>query len=176
MEVTLSSVNSNETELLRQLAIQTFEEAFGSDNSEQHMRDYVTLSFSIDQLTSELQNPESSFLFARYGHEVVGYLKLNWGVAQTEQFNQTSLEVERIYVLKNYQGNQIGQRFLDYAISTAQEKNVEFIWLGVWEENTKALRFYKKNGFAPFGTHSFMLGSDKQTDLLLKKVVGQLSV
>ena len=48
---------------------------------------------------------------------------------------------------------------------------MSYVWLGVWEQNPRAIRFYEKNGFVPFDTHVFILGEDKQTDILMKKIL-----
>ncbi len=42
------------------------------------------------------------------------------------------------------------------------------MWLGVWEKNPRALRFYQKIGFQEFDKHIFTLGNEKQTDIMMK--------
>jgi ribosomal protein S18 acetylase RimI-like enzyme len=101
-------------------------------------------------------------------NKTIGYLKLNFGKAQTETYNEQTLEIHRIYVSKAFLGKRIGQLLLDEAIKIAQQTDVDYIWLGVWEENHRALQFYTKNGFVEFDKHIFTLGNDIQTDLLLK--------
>jgi ribosomal protein S18 acetylase RimI-like enzyme len=100
--------------------------------------------------------------------KTIGYLKLNFGAAQTELKNEQSLEIERIYVLKEFHGKNIGQLLYDKAIQIAKEKNVNYVWLGVWEENLRAINFYKKNGYVAFDKHIFKLGDDEQTDIMMK--------
>ena len=102
---------------------------------------------------------------------VVGYFKLNWGDAQKDIHDENAVEIERIYVLKEFQRKRIGQQMLAKTIELAKDKGAEYIWLGVWEKNIKAIRFYEKHGFEKFGEHVFMLGNDKQTDHLMKLVL-----
>ena len=132
------------------------------------MAAYLDKAFSEEQLHKELSNPESEFYFAKDGQEVLGYLKINVGSAQTECKEENSLEVERIYVSKDFQGKKIGQLLFQKGMELARQKHMDFVWLGVWEKNTKAIRFYEKNGFKAFDSHSFMLGSDEQTDILMR--------
>jgi ribosomal protein S18 acetylase RimI-like enzyme len=54
------------------------------------------------------------------------------------------------------------------AVEIAQSHQMDFIWLGVWEKNEKAIQFYLKNGFEVFDKHIFKLGVDLQTDLLMR--------
>jgi diamine N-acetyltransferase len=99
---------------------------------------------------------------------VIGYLKVNSADAQTELKNLQALEIERIYVKKEFQGKKAGQFMYEKALELANQQKAPYLWLGVWERNAKAIRFYKKNGFVEFDKHRFMLGSDEQTDLLMK--------
>ncbi|MCB0820060.1 MAG: GNAT family N-acetyltransferase, partial [Bacteroidetes bacterium] len=81
---------------------------------------------------------------------------------------KNSLEIERVYVLKEFHGMHVGRKLLEKAIELANSQNSEFVWLGVWEKNHKAIRFYEKNGFKPFDKHIFRLGEDEQTDIMMK--------
>jgi hypothetical protein len=103
------------------------------------------------------------------GDEKVGYIKLNYQSAQTEFQDEDAVEVERIYVLANQQGKQIGRQMIDFAISKAIDDKLKYIWLGVWEHNHSAIRFYEREGFKQFSSHEFWVGNDKQIDLLMKK-------
>ena len=91
--------------------------------------------------------------------------------AQTELKDEISLEIERIYVKKAHQGKKVGQVLFERALETARLQNKTYLWLGVWEENLKAIRFYEKNGFVAFDKHIFKFGEDEQTDIMMKKPV-----
>lgn len=163
----------SDLETIQKMSIQTFKETFANVNTPENIATYVKKSFSVKQLTTELNNVNSQFYVAYLNEEAVGYLKINVGDAQTETFNRNALEVHRIYVLRKYRGKNIGQLLLDEAKNIAQHTSVECIWLGVWEENHRALRFYTKNGFVLFDKHVFIMGNDDQTDLLMQLVLHQ---
>lgn len=169
-KVTLSDV-----EQLQLIGRQTFHETFAPVNSEANMRQYLEEGFASDKLTAELNNPQSEFYFVLSDTTIAGYLKLNRGQAQTELKEQAGLEIERIYVLKAFHGKQVGQALYEKAMEVAGALHVEYVWLGVWEENNRAIGFYRKNGFEPFGQHLFRLGADVQTDILMKKTLIQKS-
>ena len=164
----IRKINIDDLEALRNLSIQTFKETFEEVNTEEDMQKYLLENLSIEKLKSELENPNSEFYFAENNDEILGYLKLNFKDAQTEKLEENHFEIERIYVLKAFLGQKIGQILFDKAIEIGREKNLEYVWLGVWEENHRAIRFYGKNGFEIFGKHDFVLGKDVQTDLLMK--------
>jgi ribosomal protein S18 acetylase RimI-like enzyme len=164
----ISDVTINDVDTLRGLSIQTFSETFAGQNTESDMQQYISENLSLAKLSAELNNPGSEFYFIRSASQVLGYLKLNYGDAQTEKHNDNSLEIERIYVLNECHGKGVGYLLLKKAIAVALEKHVSYIWLGVWEENKKAIAFYKKNGFVTYDKHLFKLGNDEQTDLMMK--------
>lgn len=146
----------------------TFINAFEKDNNPEDFNNYMNTAFSEEKIKTELLNPNSKFYFTYFNNELVGYFKLNKNEAQTEQFNQKSIELERIYVLNKFQGKQIGKHMLFKIIEIAREKEVSFLWLGVWEKNLAAIKFYKRYNFKKFDTHFYYIGTDKQTDWLMK--------
>jgi len=166
--IEIDKVTLNDIEKLQEIGRQTFLETFSESNSEENMKNYLEEGFSIEKLTSELNNENSEFYFANLGDEIIGYLKLNFGESQTELKDNKSLEIERIYVPKEFHGKSVGQILYDKAIQVAKQKNAEYVWLGVWEENFRAISFYKKNGFVAFDKHIFKLGNDEQTDIMMK--------
>jgi ribosomal protein S18 acetylase RimI-like enzyme len=166
IEIRKATVSDLET--IQKISIQTFIETFAAVNTPENIADYIKNSLNSAQLTTELKNLNSQFYIAYSNDEVVGYLKINFGDSQTESINENTLEVQRIYVLQNFHGKNIGQLLLEEVKKIAQTIGVDYIWLGVWEENHKALRFYTKNGFVVFDKHVFIMGNDEQTDLLMR--------
>ncbi|MEL1241051.1 GNAT family N-acetyltransferase [Flavobacterium flavipallidum] len=153
---------------LQEIGRQTFFETFSESNSEENMRNYLEEGFSIEKLTIELNDNNSEFYFAIINNEVIGYLKVNFGDSQTELKDSKALEIERIYVSRAFQGKGVAQLLYTKAIDIAKQKKVAYVWLGVWEENARAISFYKKNGFVAFDKHIFKLGNDEQTDIMMK--------
>lgn len=158
----------SDLEIIRKISKQTFIETFAAVNTPENMANYIRENFNPEQLTLELSNPDSEFYLVVLGNETIGYLKLNFGNAQTEIHNGQAMEIHRIYILKAFHGKNVGQLLIDEAIKIAKQSDVDSIWLGVWEENQRALRFYIKNGFQTFDKHIFTLGNDEQTDLLMQ--------
>ena len=154
---------------LQAISRQTFFDTFAAVNTEADMQHYLEVNLSLEKLSEELTNPSTKFYFAKKGQEILGYLKLNEAQAQTEKRDIPSMEIERIYVRKDFQNRGVGQFILDQSIEITKEKKLNLIWLGVWEHNVSAIRFYERNHFGLFGKHAFMLGSDEQTDLLMER-------
>ena len=167
-EINISIITLNDLEALQNIGIQTFIETFASVNTKEDIDAYIASGFDSAKLTAEVNNPDSQFYFINIGKKPIGYLKVNFGVAQTELQDTESLEIERIYVLKDFQGRKAGQLLFSKALEIAQKRKLKTVWLGVWEQNHKAIKFYEKNGFTVFDKHSFLLGNDLQTDIMMK--------
>lgn len=167
----IRKANVNDLKALQHIGRQTFSETFSSSNTEENLKQYLEEGFSNEKLTEELNNTYSAFYFAESDNQVIGYLKVNHAGSQTELQDSNALEIERIYVLADFHGKKVGQLLFEKAMEIAQVSKVNYVWLGVWEENHKALRFYEKNGFVAFDKHVFVLGDDEQTDIMMKKVL-----
>lgn len=167
--ITIQLVRPSDTAELLMLSRKTFYDAFEQVNNKDDFEAYTSVAFTHSKLLSEIENPQSQFYYALIDGEKVGYIKLNYSSAQTEFQDEDAVEIERIYVLASQQGKKIGNQLLDFAVNKAKDENLHYIWLGVWEHNHAAQRFYGRAGFEQFSTHKFWVGNDKQTDLLMKK-------
>ena len=156
-------------ESLQKISIETFYQTFADVNTAENMKAYLENAYNEEKIYKELSNPNSSFFFVYVDERLAGYLKLNEFPSQSDINDIDSLELERIYILKEFQGAGLGKDLLEHAISIAIEHGKKYIWLGVWEHNEKAKRFYQKNGFYRIGEHSFVVGDDVQIDYIMRK-------
>lgn len=161
-------VNKEDIETLVEISKKTFWDTFAKDNKQEDITEYIENNLNSDMLLEELNNSNSHFFFYTIDEEVLAFMKMNTGDAQSEEVVGNSIELERIYVTKEGQGQGIGQSLMNHTINFAKELSADFLWLGVWEHNYKAIEFYKKNNYIEFSKHSFMMGEDEQTDLLFK--------
>lgn len=154
---------------LRELAVKTFRDSFGGVNTEENMKEYIDSALSEGKIESDLQNDAVVYYLAVEDGSERGYLKLNLPPAQMELQDERSVEIERIYLCKECQGKGYGKILINAAVEYAREQGKKYIWLGVWEHNEAAIRFYERAGFVRFSEHTFRLGDDVQTDYLLRK-------
>ncbi len=167
----IQKVQIAEVETLLALSKKTFYDFFAHLNEPENMEAYSAIAFTLQGMLEQLTNADSEFYFAKYDGNVAGYIKLNFNDTQTEFQDKNALEIERIYVSREYHGKKIGKTLLNFAIDAAIKRHLNYIWLGVWEHNDNAIGFYEHNGFEVFSSHEFLLGSDRQTDLLMRKEV-----
>jgi ribosomal protein S18 acetylase RimI-like enzyme len=158
--IKINSVFLEDYKSVQLIARETFFETFASSNSDADMQNYLAQSFSDKKVKEELSNEESMFYMALADDVPIGYLKINVGQAQTELQDSQA-----------FHGQRVGQLLFEKALEIAQETNKKSIWLGVWEKNPKAIRFYEKNGFVVFDKHIFRMGEDEQTDVMMRKML-----
>lgn len=169
MTIQIKAVELSDLVTLQVLSLQTFNDTFSAQNTPENMEAYVSKAFQLKRLEVELQQPDSSFFFIYTDDQLAGYLKVNVDQAQTEAISENALEIERIYVDKAFKGQGLGKALIEKAITIATEKGKSAVWLGVWEKNQPAIGFYQKQGFQQVTTHSFWMGDDEQTDLIMVK-------
>lgn len=170
-QIEIISASLEDFKTIQLIGRQTFLETFADNNMEADMAKYLEESFNSQQIKAELANPDSMFFIAWENKNPIGYLKVNSGKAQTELHDDNAIEIERIYVKRTHHGKMVGQLLYNKALEMAIHQNKAYLWLGVWEQNPRAIRFYEKNGFVAFDKHIFKMGNDEQTDIMMKKIL-----
>ncbi|MBT8281433.1 MAG: GNAT family N-acetyltransferase [Muriicola sp.] len=168
MEILFKPCSDSDLDDLIWISRKTFKIAFAAQNNPEDFSHYINTALSKETLASELANPECKFYFVYLKNTLAGFFKLNDGIAQTDIFDKKALELERIYVLEDYQNLGIGKMIIDEAVKIAGDAGKTYLWLGVWEENIRAIKFYEDIGFVKFGKHPYYIGQDKQMDWLMK--------
>lgn len=156
---------------LTDLSYTTFWDAFAHHpkNAPDDLAYYMRQAFNIEQITTELSDPKAIFLIAEIDGELAGYAKLILDNTEPGITAEKPIELNRLYSQQKFLGQGVGQTLMDACFELAEEQGFDTIWLGVWEFNPRAQRFYEKNGFSFVGKHTFVLGTDPQTDLLMQR-------
>lgn len=157
-----------DAERLADLARRTFLAAFREFNTPENMALYVDAAFSTQQISRELADQASTFIWAEQTGIPAGYAKLRRGTVRGCVTGPRPVELERIYAETDRIGAGVGKILLHTAIKIAQAEGYQTLWLGVWEYNERAIEFYHRQGFEDIGEQDFMLGSERQTDLVMQ--------
>ncbi len=161
----------NDAVLLGNLGAQTFTDAYAAYNTKEDLEAYLSKSFSVAQLESELQNPNTAYYLCFDGDIAMGYLKLNLSEACEAFECNNAIELQRIYVTKEYYRKKAGNVLMQFALEQSIQNAFEYLWLGVWKENHRALAFYQSWGFETIGERSFKVGSKIYEDFYLRKKI-----
>ncbi|MBL0047684.1 MAG: GNAT family N-acetyltransferase [Bacteroidetes bacterium] len=153
---------------LREVCMRSFFDTFNGTCTESDMEIYLTKTFPLTHIHHEISSTDCIIYLILLEDKICGYAKLAWQLIPEMQQRQ-AIELERLYVLKEFIGKGLGNRLMKKCLDTAAEKKAEVIYLGVWEHNYRAQKFYKNYGFEIFGEHPFPIESTPQTDLWMKK-------
>jgi GNAT superfamily N-acetyltransferase len=170
-QITIRQADIDDAKQLTDLSYTTFWDAFAHHpkNAPDDLAHYMRQAFGIEQITAELAAPESIFLIASIDNKPAGYAKLIVGSTEDGITADRPIELSRLYSHQEYIGKGVGQDLMNSCFERARNDGHDVMWLGVWEFNPRAQRFYEKNGFRVVGRHTFQLGTDPQTDLLMQK-------
>lgn len=162
---------AQDAEMLAPLAVKIFNDTFAANplNKTEDMRAYITEFMSVEAFRRELAEENSAFFIAEANDEMIGYAKLQTNSTEDCVSDKNPIELCRLYVAHEFHGKGIAGKLMNECFDEAKRKNFQTMWLGVWEFNLRAQKFYEKNGFYTVGKHIFQLGSDPQIDLVMEK-------
>lgn len=169
MAIIFKQCTIDHLEELREISYITYKDTFEAVNTQETMTSYLEEAFNLAKLEKEVLNPLSIFYLLIDDGTLVGYMKISLPSAQTDFNDPDAMELERIYVKKTYKGRGYGQLMVEKAILMTKAQGLKSLWLGVWEDNTSAKKFYGKFGFVKVGEHGFRMGDEVQTDYIYRK-------
>ncbi|HUE87366.1 MAG TPA: GNAT family N-acetyltransferase [Vicinamibacterales bacterium] len=162
-----------EAEALARFAERTFREAFEADNRPEDMDAYCATAFAPEIMRGYLSDPSvTTLVIVAEDGAFAAYAQLRPEAPGQDADLPQPFELWRFYVDKVHHGRGIAHQLMDATIAAARERGAGTLWLGVWERNTRAEAFYRKFGFVVVGSHTFVLGTDVQTDRLMARRIG----
>jgi ribosomal protein S18 acetylase RimI-like enzyme len=168
---TIRIATAEDASLLAELAARTFHDTFAAENRPEDMKDYMDEAFSVTRLAEELADPLATFFLASVDGEPAGYAKLQEGEPPDSVEGGPAIELARLYADHRWHGRGVGTALIEACLDAARRGGFATMWLGVWERNWRAIAFYRKWGFEACGSKVFQLGSDPQTDLVMRREV-----
>jgi len=154
------------------LAERTFRDTFGARNSPGNMDLHCAKSFGPEIQQREIADRGLVTTIAETDGVMTGYTQLRLLKTHPNVVAKQPAELNRIYVLAEWQGRGVAGHLMQRAIETATRARADCLWLGVWEHNPKAMAFYRKFGLEVVGTQAFMLGEERQRDIVMAVKLG----
>ena len=158
-EITIRRADAGDARLISMLATVTFFEAYFEQDDPPDLANYLAETFAADKIADELSDPETFFFIVHRGGPAIGYAKLRDKEPHPSVTPRNAIELQRIYCVERVWGTGVGEELLGHCIEFARSYGKYVLWLGVWEENPRAIRFYEKHGFTRVGTLEFPYGS-----------------
>lgn len=167
----IRNASISDSVLLADLSARTFKSAYKAQLTDKELNDYTASTFSLDRIQAELIDPACKFLLAYEGDTTIGYAMLRTDDPPNSVMGPKPVELARIYLTEGVIGKGNGTMLMEACLQTAKEDGHETIWLGVWEKNGRAIRFYEKWGFTTVGSIDFEFGDEVQADLVMVRVI-----
>jgi ribosomal protein S18 acetylase RimI-like enzyme len=158
---------------LSQFGARTFRDAFAADNRPDNLDAYLAKAYGVPQQSAELADPSVATLVAEASRDMVGFAQLRTGNTPACVTGPRPMELWRFYVAREWHGQGVASTLMTAVVAEAQRRGAGTLWLGVWERNGRAQGFYGKSGFVVVGQQPFLLGSERQTDLVMARPVSQ---
>lgn len=171
MTVQIQKATQNDALVLAELGAKTFYDTFRPHNTEEDMQTYIKKAYAVDLIKENLLNPNLVYFIAYDAETPIGYAKLIKHATNEKLPNTKNIEIEKIYVLKEYFDKKAGKELMLSCIHFSKKELFDVLFLGVWQENERAIRFYKNFGFETFTTRTFQLGQQLCDDFLMKLVL-----
>jgi len=130
--------------------------------------DAFLTSFGIEDWQEQLRDPSYAFRLAEVDGEPAGYVKLGHLKIPIET-DRPAMLLDQLYLLKEHHGAGIAKVLMDWAIEQAARRGIEDMYLTVFIENERARRFYDRYGFEAVGRYDFMVGSQADHDIIMRK-------
>jgi diamine N-acetyltransferase len=165
--ITTRLAQPSDYQVLSDLGRKAFHEAFHQYNDPEDMQAYLDLAFHPETVAKALADQAVTYIIANWEEMPVGYAKLKRGVNPGELTGKHCIMLERIYALQAYVGKKVGKSLMEHCIRIARHENAEFLWLGVWQQNQRAIRFYENFGFKVIGTKQFVIGKEVNDDFVM---------
>jgi diamine N-acetyltransferase len=153
--------------LIASLGVETFVTSFGAQNTPENLAQHLANAFGEDIQKRELMDPVVTYLIAEMNGRTAGYAQVREGEAPASVTGANPVEVRRFYVTHEFHGTGVAQALMNACANEARRRGGRTLWLGVWSQNPRAIRFYTKSGYEDVGTQTFLLGDDPQQDRVL---------
>ncbi|HUB50411.1 MAG TPA: GNAT family N-acetyltransferase [Acetobacteraceae bacterium] len=151
----------------------TFAETFGHlfRHHVGDLRAYLDATFDVAKIEASLGNPHNAYWLAFQDRLPIGYAKLKHASPPPGKPQQSAVQLQKIYVVRDDLGRRIGDDLLGPVVQEASAAQEPLLWLDVLRENDRAIRFYTRHGFVVSGEDTYTIGAQRfvfyimQTDM-----------
>ena len=166
MSVDYRAATSADAAALAELGAHTFTQTFGHLYEPGDLETFLQ-NHSPENWDKELNDPAFEVRVAESDGQLVGYVKLGPPHLPFEPRGEAA-ELRQLYVVEEMKGQGVAQALMEWVIERARDQRADYLYLSVFTENNRALRFYEKYGFEPEGTYAFMVGNHADEDIVMR--------
>jgi len=140
MNIAVRKANSYDAEMISLIGKISFRKAFGNVFDKNNLEEYLKNVYKPDKIEVSINRENNAWFVAEFDDRPVGFAKVRKFSLNDEIESVSQMQLEKIYVLPEYQGSGAGSRLLDEVLNLALELSPDYIWLDVYASNEKAMR------------------------------------
>lgn len=160
---TLRSATPDDLDKLARLGRETFIETFGPLYSAKDLNTFLDKAYSENTIARELKDPRLTHQVIDNGQDLVAFIKIGPVHVPVENPAPDAMEIWQIYVRREFISHGFGKQLMTWADEEFQKRKIGDIYVSVFSENDRAIRFYQHHGFQKHGEYGFPVGD--QIDL-----------
>jgi ribosomal protein S18 acetylase RimI-like enzyme len=145
------------SELIAELGKQSFLESHGHCASMEDVNSFISKTYHKKAIFKEFENPKVQYHIIYFNYKVAGFSKIELNTANKNINDLNVTKLDRLYLLKEYYSQNLGSKLFDFNIQLSKKYNQKGIWLAVWVENQRAIKFYNLKGFKIVGEYNFKI-------------------
>ena len=158
--MTIIKAGIEHAELLSKIGKESFLQGHGHSASKVDIDAYIAKTYTTSAIAAELKNPINLYHLIYFDNQIAGYSKIVLNQANENIDSKNITKLERFYLLKDFYGQNLGAKLFDFNVELSKKHGQLGIWLNVWVENQKAIRFYTKCGFKNVGSYDFKISEN----------------
>lgn len=146
-QICIKKAGSEDAIAIKKLALETFLESHGHSAPEEDVSEYTANKFNVENILLELNDPKNIFHILYIQGEIAGYSKVLFNTPYEKITALNSCKFERLYILEKFHDKKFGKKLMDFNLDLAKKNKQTSLWLYVWTENERAIKFYEKYNF-----------------------------
>ena len=155
---------------LAELGRTTFVETFGDLYTPEDLHAFLTEVYSEKSVSEELNNPDLQFQVLTQEEKLVGFAKIGPVHVPTKNPAPSAMELWQLYVRQEFLGQGLGKKLMTWAAEQFASRKATDIYLSVFSENERAIRFYQSHGFKKIGEYGFPVGNQIDLEWIMHKI------
>ncbi|MBR9759241.1 GNAT family N-acetyltransferase [bacterium] len=166
----LRTPSLNDLGALTELGRATFVETFGDLYTPEDLHAFLTGVYSEKSVSEELNNPDLQFQVLTQEEELVGFAKIGPVHVPAENPAPSAMELWQLYVRQEFLGQGLGKKLMAWAEEQFALRKAPEVYVSVFSENERAIRFYESHGFKKIGEYGFPVGDQIDLEWIMHKI------
>lgn len=171
MSVTYRDATVADAQALSDLARETFVATFGALYPVADLKHYIAHTYGRELQAAEIADASMVHRLAEHNGALVGYARAGAYKLPFDNGDRSAFELHRLYVRDDVKGKGVAAALMDWTHQQALAAGAADLFLGVYQGNERAQRFYTRYGFEIVGEYLFSVGATRDPEYIMRKAL-----